>query len=142
MARTHAAVRRVDGVLCECWRPCSEKDIDEVLQTHTIFSNVGKGALAKAAELSKAFGTDDEDVVCRKVSGPRRSTEREKGRRHCSARVRAAVSREFPGKGTLPWSSFAAQSKRLDAVAGRQRGCCLPQERLRPSRALGCGVVR
>ena len=31
-----------------------EKDIDEVLQAHTIFSNVGKGTLAKAADLIKA----------------------------------------------------------------------------------------
>ena len=44
-----------------------EKDIDEVLQTHTVFSNVGKGQLAKSKDLKQAFGTDDEDVVCREV---------------------------------------------------------------------------
>ena len=44
-----------------------EKDIDEVLQSLTIFSNVGKGTLAKSADLIAVFGTDDEEVVCREV---------------------------------------------------------------------------
>eukprot|EP00897_Mesotaenium_endlicherianum_P006064 jgi/Mesen1/5486/ME000276S04608 len=49
------------------WRNRIEKDIDEVLQTHTIFSNVGKGTLAKAKDLKQVFGTDDEEVICREV---------------------------------------------------------------------------
>ncbi|KIH47217.1 Shwachman-Bodian-Diamond syndrome protein [Ancylostoma duodenale] len=43
----------------------SEKDIDEVLQTHTIFSNVSKGQLAKKDELVAAFGTEDQLEICK-----------------------------------------------------------------------------
>jgi len=44
-----------------------ETDIDEVLQAHTIFSDVGRGILAKREDLLEAFGTDDEDVICLEV---------------------------------------------------------------------------
>lgn len=46
-----------------------EKDIDEVLQTHTVFTNVSKGVLAKSKDLIQVFGTDDEDKVCLEVGG-------------------------------------------------------------------------
>lgn len=49
------------------WRTKVEKDIDEVLQTHTIFANVGKGTLAKSKDLKEVFGTDDEEVICREI---------------------------------------------------------------------------
>ena len=53
-----------------CWwqidvRERSEKDLDEVVQTTTIFSNVSKGVLAKHEDLQKVFGTTDEDKICR-----------------------------------------------------------------------------
>ena len=38
------------------WRSGSETDLDEVLQTETIFTNVSKGIVAKEKELRKAFG--------------------------------------------------------------------------------------
>jgi len=44
---------------------CREKDIDEVLQATTVFSNVSKGTLAKHEDLVDVFGTDDEEKVCR-----------------------------------------------------------------------------
>lgn len=44
-----------------------EKDIDEVLQTHTVFTNVSKGVLAKSKDLIQVFGTDDEDRVCLEI---------------------------------------------------------------------------
>ena len=44
-----------------------EKDIDEVLQTHTVFSNVSKGLVVKKEDLARAFGTDDETEVCIQV---------------------------------------------------------------------------
>jgi hypothetical protein len=44
-----------------------EKDIDEVLQTHTVFTNVSKGVLAKSKDLIQVFGTDNEDQVCLEV---------------------------------------------------------------------------
>lgn len=50
--------------------PCymnREKDIDEVLQTHTVFTNVSKGVLAKSKDLIQVFGTDNEDQVCLEV---------------------------------------------------------------------------
>lgn len=41
--------------------------MDEVLQTHTVFSNVSKGLAAKKEDLSRAFGTDNETEVCIQV---------------------------------------------------------------------------
>ncbi|CAH1403891.1 unnamed protein product, partial [Nezara viridula] len=47
---------------------CSmEKDIDEVLQTHTVFTNVSKGQVAKREDLIKAFGKDDLTEVCKEI---------------------------------------------------------------------------
>jgi len=43
------------------WRAGKEKDIGEVLQTTTIFSNVSKGVMIKGDELQKS----DEEAVCR-----------------------------------------------------------------------------
>lgn len=47
------------------WLLCREKDIDEVLQATTVFSNVSKGTLAKHEDLVDVFGTGDEDKICR-----------------------------------------------------------------------------
>jgi ribosome maturation protein SDO1 len=44
-----------------------EKDIDEVLQTHTVFSNVSKGQAAKKEDLISAFKTDDQTKICLEV---------------------------------------------------------------------------
>lgn len=41
--------------------------MDEVLQTHTVFSNVSKGLVAKKEDLGRAFGTDNETEVCIQV---------------------------------------------------------------------------
>ncbi|PAV88638.1 hypothetical protein WR25_22627 [Diploscapter pachys] len=49
------------------WRNKTEKDIDEVLQTHTVFSNVSKGQVAKKDELMAAFGTEDQLEICKIV---------------------------------------------------------------------------
>eukprot|EP00890_Picochlorum_soloecismus_P001857 jgi/Picsp_1/2672/NSC_00902-R1_ribosome maturation protein sbds-like len=46
------------------WRNGVEKDLDEVLQTTAVFSNVSKGILAKREDLMRAFGTDDETKIC------------------------------------------------------------------------------
>lgn len=46
----------------------SEKDLDEVLQSHTVYSNVSKGVLAKSKDLIAAFGTDDQSKICLEVS--------------------------------------------------------------------------
>lgn len=42
----------------------SEKDIDEVLQTPVVFTNVSKGQMAKKEDLIKCFATDDHLKVC------------------------------------------------------------------------------
>jgi hypothetical protein len=47
---------------------CSEKDIDEVLQVHTVFTNVSKGQVAKTADLLKAYGTESHEEICIIVS--------------------------------------------------------------------------
>lgn len=44
---------------------CSEKDLDEVVQTTTIFANVSKGVLAKHEDLQLVFGSTNQDKVCR-----------------------------------------------------------------------------
>ncbi|KAL2611634.1 hypothetical protein R1flu_023326 [Riccia fluitans] len=49
------------------WRSRVEKDIDEVLQTQTVFSNVSKGVLAKSKDLIQAFGTDDHEKICLEI---------------------------------------------------------------------------
>ncbi|XP_032676365.1 ribosome maturation protein SBDS [Odontomachus brunneus] len=49
------------------WRSKLERDIDEVLQTHTVFANVSKGQVAKKEDLIKAFGIDDQTEVCKQI---------------------------------------------------------------------------
>ncbi|XP_071445959.1 ribosome maturation protein SBDS [Hetaerina americana] len=49
------------------WRDKIENDIDEVLQTHTIFLNVSKGQVAKKEDLIKAFNKDDETEICKEI---------------------------------------------------------------------------
>eukprot|EP00042_Codosiga_hollandica_P042116 m.382561 g.382561 ORF g.382561 m.382561 type:complete len:257 (+) comp56250_c0_seq7:61-831(+) len=49
------------------WRSKIEKDIDEVLQTHQVFTNVSKGELAKHADLIAAFGTDNQEEICLEI---------------------------------------------------------------------------
>ncbi|KAK3751515.1 hypothetical protein QZH41_019092, partial [Actinostola sp. cb2023] len=44
-----------------------EKDLDEVLQTDTIFTNVSKGQVAKNEDLKRAFGTENKTEICTKV---------------------------------------------------------------------------
>jgi ribosome maturation protein SDO1 len=49
------------------WRSKVEKDIDEVLQTHAVFTNVSKGQVAKKEDLVKCFQTEDMDKVCLQI---------------------------------------------------------------------------
>lgn len=42
-----------------------EKDIDEVLQTDIVFTNVSRGQEAKKDDLMKAFGTDNRAEICK-----------------------------------------------------------------------------
>ncbi|XP_045473572.1 ribosome maturation protein SBDS [Harmonia axyridis] len=49
------------------WRTEKEKNIDEVLQTHSIFTNVSKGQVAKKEDLIKAFGTDNATDICKQI---------------------------------------------------------------------------
>ncbi|XP_076646298.1 SBDS ribosome maturation factor [Halictus rubicundus] len=49
------------------WRNKLEKDIDEVLQTHTVFINVSKGQVAKKEDIIKAFGTDNQTEICKLI---------------------------------------------------------------------------
>jgi ribosome maturation protein SDO1 len=44
-----------------------EKDIDEVLQTHTVFVNVSKGEVARKEDLVKAFAVDDQTKICQQI---------------------------------------------------------------------------
>lgn len=47
------------------WRNEVETDLDEVLQIDNVFHNVSKGVLANKKDLLKAFGTDDQEAICK-----------------------------------------------------------------------------
>ncbi|RDX63164.1 Ribosome maturation protein SBDS [Mucuna pruriens] len=49
------------------WRSGVEKDLDEVLQSHTVYTNVSKGVLAKSKDLIASFGTDDHPKICLQI---------------------------------------------------------------------------
>lgn len=49
------------------WRNRVEVDIDEVLQTDSVFANVSRGILAKNKDMQKAFGTTDQDAIARQI---------------------------------------------------------------------------
>ena len=49
------------------WRAGVETDLDEVLQTTAVFSNVGRGVLAPEVDVAAAFGTTDQEAVCRLI---------------------------------------------------------------------------
>eukprot|EP00741_Cyanophora_paradoxa_P001391 tig00000488_g1346.t1 len=49
------------------WRQGVEKDIDEVLQTHTVFINVSKGQFATKEDIVKVFGTEDQSKICLEI---------------------------------------------------------------------------
>lgn len=51
------------------WREGVEKDLDEVLQSHTVFTNVSKGEVAKKADLVKCFEETkgDQTEICKLI---------------------------------------------------------------------------
>ena len=49
------------------WRNKIETDLREVLQAETVFTNVSKGMLASSKDLMDAFGTADQQAVCREI---------------------------------------------------------------------------
>ncbi len=46
------------------WRDGFERDLDNVLQTTRVYTNVSKGVFAKEEDVFRAFGTKDESAVC------------------------------------------------------------------------------
>uniref|UniRef100_T1J5D7 GTPase Era, mitochondrial n=1 Tax=Strigamia maritima TaxID=126957 RepID=T1J5D7_STRMM len=62
------------------WRNNVEKDLDEVLQTHTVFLNVSKGQVAKKEDLVKIFGNDNQTEICKQIlnKGELQVSERER----------------------------------------------------------------
>nr|XP_020174791.2 ribosome maturation protein SBDS-like [Aegilops tauschii subsp. strangulata] len=49
------------------WRDRVEKDLDEVLQSDNVYSNVSKGVLAKSKDLIRIFATDDLVEICLEI---------------------------------------------------------------------------
>ena len=49
------------------WRSGVEKDLDNVVQTESIFINVSKGQLAKQDDLLKAFKTSDQALILQEI---------------------------------------------------------------------------
>lgn len=62
------------------WREGIEKDLAEVLQTETVFTNVSRAIVANDKDLQKAFGTSNNEEVCRKIlkSGDLQVSEKER----------------------------------------------------------------
>ncbi|KAL7527575.1 hypothetical protein ACHAWF_002232 [Thalassiosira exigua] len=62
------------------YRQGTETDLSEVLQTERVFANVSKGQFANAKALKKAFGTSDEEEICRRIldKGDVQVTDRER----------------------------------------------------------------
>lgn len=62
------------------WRNKTETDLDEVLQSEQVFTNVSKGNLASAKSLLEAFETSDTRAVCREIldKGEMQVTEKER----------------------------------------------------------------
>ncbi|KAF4349077.1 hypothetical protein G4B88_029046, partial [Cannabis sativa] len=58
------------------WRSRVKKDLDKVLQSQTVYSNVSKGVLTKSKDLIAAFGTDDQSKICElQVAGKERESQ-------------------------------------------------------------------
>jgi len=49
------------------WRNGVEKDLDEVLQTTTIFKKVAQGCVANQADIKAAFGDAEEEEICKLI---------------------------------------------------------------------------
>ena len=49
------------------WRNKIETDIDEVVQTQMVFTNVGKGQVANKKDLDKCFGSTDHAEIVRRI---------------------------------------------------------------------------
>ena len=70
------------------WRSGAEADLDEVLQTTAVFSNVNKGQFAKTEDLIKAFGTAEAVAICKEILA--------KGDLQVCVRICAAVRAPHP----------------------------------------------
>ncbi|ANQ10674.1 Uncharacterized protein PCOAH_00050260 [Plasmodium coatneyi] len=49
------------------WRNGTELNIDDVLQSHLIFTNVSKGEIAKKSELNSCFNSDNNYEICKTI---------------------------------------------------------------------------
>eukprot|EP01104_Vermistella_antarctica_P006102 TRINITY_DN16835_c0_g1_i1.p1 TRINITY_DN16835_c0_g1~~TRINITY_DN16835_c0_g1_i1.p1 ORF type:complete len:263 (-),score=40.71 TRINITY_DN16835_c0_g1_i1:35-793(-) len=68
------------------WRKKIETDIEEVLQSHSVFMNVSKGVLAGKAELKRCFDCDDNEKICLMIL--------EKGELQVGEKERAAMKEQ------------------------------------------------
>lgn len=62
------------------WREGNEEDLDEVLQTENVFTNVSKGVLAKTKDLKDCFKTEDKQKILLEIlkKGELQVSERER----------------------------------------------------------------
>ncbi|CRH04028.1 conserved Plasmodium protein, unknown function [Plasmodium relictum] len=49
------------------WRDGVELNIDDVLQSHLIFTNISKGEIAKKSELNSCFNSDNNYEICKTI---------------------------------------------------------------------------
>ncbi|TRM62374.1 SBDS protein C-terminal domain-containing protein [Schizophyllum amplum] len=69
-----------------------ETDLDDVLQISNVFINVGKGELAKTADLKKSFGTTDQDTVVKEILKKGEMQVGEKEREHDLTSLRKEIA--------------------------------------------------
>ncbi|SCM05483.1 ribosome maturation protein SBDS, putative [Plasmodium chabaudi chabaudi] len=49
------------------WKNGNELNIDDVLQSHLIFTNISKGEIAKKSQLNSCFNSDDNYEICKTI---------------------------------------------------------------------------
>ncbi|CDU85170.1 ribosome maturation protein SBDS, putative [Plasmodium yoelii] len=69
------------------WKNGNELNIDDVLQSHLIFTNISKGEIAKKSQLNSCFNSDDNYEICKTIL--------EKGTLQISNRERAILKEKM-----------------------------------------------
>ncbi|KAF7968099.1 hypothetical protein HWV62_38538 [Athelia sp. TMB] len=74
------------------WRTGVETNLDDVLQISNVFTNVGKGEVAKANDLQKAFGTSSVDDAVKEILKKGEVQVNEKERDHDLTSLRKEIA--------------------------------------------------
>ena len=84
----------------------SETDLDEVLQSRNVFSNVSKGELAKTDKITRAFGSVDIQVVLEEILSRGDLQVGEKERELALSKMRREVALSLAGMSVNPTNNM------------------------------------